>query len=45
MEVLSLYREYGVVPKDSRDDNYNVTSLDVTKYKYVKPGNLVKRIK
>lgn len=41
MEVLSLYREYGVVPKDSRDDNYNVTSLDVTKYKYVKPGNLV----
>ena len=41
MEVLSLYREYGVVPKDSRDDNYNVTSLDVTKYKYVKPGNLL----
>ena len=40
-EVLSVYREYGVIPKDSRDDNYNVTSEDTSKYKYVKPGNLV----
>lgn len=39
--VLSVYREYGVIPKDSRDDNHNVTSEDTSKYKYVKKGNLV----
>ena len=39
--VLSLYRDYGVIPKDSRDDNYNVTSLDTSGYKYVLPGDLV----
>lgn len=40
-EVLSLYREYGVLPKDSRDDNRNVTSLDTDSYKYVEKGQLV----
>lgn len=40
-QVLSVYREYGVIPKDSRDDNHNVTSEDTSKYKYIKPGNLV----
>ena len=40
-QVLSVYREYGVIPKDSRDDNYNVTSEDTSKYKYVKPNQLV----
>ena len=40
-EVLSLYREYGVLPKDSRDDNHNVTSQDTTQYKYVEVGDLV----
>lgn len=40
-QILSVYREYGVIPKDSRDDNYNVTSLDTSNYKYVKPGYLV----
>ena len=40
-EVLSLYRDYGIVPKNSRSDNYNVTSLDTSGYKFVKPGNLV----
>lgn len=40
-QVLSLYREYGVVPKDSRDDNHNVTSEDTASYKYVEPGDLV----
>jgi len=40
-QVLSVYREYGVIPKDSRDDNHNVTSEDTSKYKYVRPGNLV----
>ena len=39
--VLSLYRELGVVPKDSRDDNHNQTSEDTSKYKYVRPGNFV----
>lgn len=41
MIVLSLYRELGVIPKDSRDDNHNQTSEDTSKYKYVKPGNFV----
>lgn len=40
-EVLSVYREYGVIPKDSRDDNHNVTSLDTSNYKAVEPGDLV----
>ncbi len=33
--VLSLYREHGIVIKDSRDDNHNKTSLDTSKYRYV----------
>lgn len=41
VQVLSVYREYGVIPKDSRDDNHNVTSEDTSKYKYIKPGDLV----
>lgn len=40
-QVLSVYREYGVVPKDSRDDNHNVTSEDTSKYKYVRPNDFV----
>ena len=39
--VLSLYRDYGIVPKDSRDDNHNVTSLDTSKYKFVEIGDFV----
>ena len=39
--VLSLYRDFGVVPKDSRDDNHNVTSLDTSNYKVVDMGDLV----
>lgn len=39
--VLSLYREYGVIPKDSREDNHNVTSEDTSKYLYVKKGDFV----
>lgn len=38
LQVLSLYRELGIIPKDSRDDNHNVTSEDTSKYKYVKIG-------
>lgn len=41
IKVLSVYREYGVIPKDSRDDNHNVTSEDTSKYKFVKKGDLV----
>ena len=40
-QVLSVYRDYGVIPKDSRDDNHNVTSEDTSKYKYVQKGDLV----
>lgn len=40
-QVLSVYREYGVIPKDSRDDNHNVTSEDTSNYKYVVPNHLV----
>ncbi|AFC26847.1 restriction endonuclease subunit S [Saprospira grandis] len=40
-EVLSVYREYGVIPKSSRDDNHNATSLDTSTYKAVKPGDFV----
>lgn len=39
--VLSLYRDYGVVPKDSRDDNHNVTSTETDAYKFVEKGDLV----
>ena len=40
-EVLSVYREYGVIMKDSRDDNHNVTSENTSTYKAVEPGDLV----
>ena len=40
-EVLSLYREYGVIPKNSRNDNHNVTSLDTSTYKFVEENNVV----
>ncbi|UIJ38948.1 restriction endonuclease subunit S [Desulfobaculum bizertense] len=41
LQVLSVYREYGVIIKDSRDDNHNATSLDTSTYKVVQPGDLV----
>jgi type I restriction enzyme S subunit len=40
-EVLSVYRDYGVVIKSSRDDNHNATSLDTSTYKAVDVGDLV----
>ncbi|WP_265460194.1 restriction endonuclease subunit S [Enterococcus sp. HY326] len=40
-KVLSLYRDYGVILKESRDDNHNVTSLDTSSYKLVQPNQLV----
>ena len=40
-QVLSLYRDYGVVPKNSRDDNHNVTSEDTATFKLVEVGDFV----
>lgn len=40
-QVLSVYREFGVIPKDSRDDNHNVTSDDTSKYKHVRVDDFV----
>ncbi|MEV8370252.1 restriction endonuclease subunit S [Microbacterium sp. NPDC064584] len=39
--LLSVYRDHGVVPKDSRDDNHNRASDDLTKYQLVRRGDLV----
>ncbi|MGF2040056.1 MAG: restriction endonuclease subunit S [Nostoc sp. CmiVER01] len=41
LPVLSVYREYGVLLKDSRDDNHNATGLDISSYKVVEIGDLV----
>jgi len=39
--LLSVYREYGVVIKSSRNDNHNVESEDLSNYKMVYAGDLV----
>lgn len=39
--LLSVYREYGVIKKASREDNHNVESLDLSNYKYVGTNYLV----
>jgi len=38
---LSVYRDYGVILKDSRDDNYNRVSDDTSNYKLVEIGDFV----
>ena len=38
---LSVYRDYGVIRRDSRDDNYNRVSEDTSNYKLVEPGDFV----
>ena len=38
---LSVYRDYGVIKRDSRDDNYNRISEDTSNYKLVDPGDFV----
>lgn len=40
-ELLSVYRDYGVIPKSSRDDNYNRASEDLSNYQLVRRGDLV----
>lgn len=39
-ELLSVYRDFGVVPKASRDDNFNNASEDLSTYQLVKAGDL-----
>ena len=39
--LLSVYRDYGVIPKDSRDDNHNRASEDLTPYQLVCANDLV----
>lgn len=41
LDVLSVYRDYGVISKASRNDNNNVTPEDLSKYQTVRPGDLV----
>lgn len=40
-ELLSVYREHGVIPKSSRDDNNNKPSDDLSQYQLVKTDDLV----
>jgi type I restriction enzyme S subunit len=40
-QVLSVYRDYGVIPKASRDDNFNRTPGNVARYLLVRPGDVV----
>lgn len=40
-EMLSVYRDYGVIPTSSRDDNNNKPSEDITPYQLVEPDDLV----
>lgn len=40
-ELLSVYRDYGVIIKSSRDDNHNKAGQDLTNYKLVEKTNLV----
>jgi type I restriction enzyme S subunit len=39
--VLSVYRDFGVIVKSTRDDNFNKTPIDLTSYQLVEPGDLV----
>jgi type I restriction enzyme S subunit len=40
-ELLSVYRDHGVIPKSSRTDNHNIESEDLGGYQLVQPGDLV----
>ena len=39
-ELLSVYRDHGVIPKSSREDNFNKPSDDLGAYQLVEPGDL-----
>jgi len=40
-ELLSVYRDYGVIVKSTRDDNHNKAGKDLAGYKLVEAGFLV----
>lgn len=40
-ELLSVYRQFGIIPKSSREDNYNKSSEDLSGYQLVMPDDLV----
>lgn len=40
-ELLSVYRDYGVIKKSDRDDNWNRAGEDLSVYQLVEPGDLV----
>lgn len=40
-EVLSVYRDHGVIPKASRTDNFNKTPENLDRYLLVREGDLV----
>lgn len=41
MPLLSVYREYGVTPREGRDDNYNKPGENLNAYRVVHRGDLV----
>ena len=41
LPLLSVYRDYGVIPREGREDNYNKPSADLSRYKIVLEGDLV----
>lgn len=40
-DVLSVYRDHGVIPKNSRSDNHNRTPDNLDAYQLVEPGDVV----
>lgn len=40
-ELLSVYRDYGVIKKSERSDNWNRAGEDMSAYQLVEPGDLV----
>ncbi len=41
LELLSVYRDYGVVKRTEKDDNHNIIPEDLSNYKVVYKGDLV----
>lgn len=41
LDVLSVFRDYGVIRKGDREDNINQTPEDLSAYQTVQPGDLV----
>lgn len=41
LQLLSVYRDYGVILRYSRSDNHNPEGADLSRYKVVLPGDLV----